>query len=363
MSAEGATPTLLRRGEARPVDDAVDNWSSHASSTPLADVAVDNDIQDKPLHSPLSTARAPTASSWSSPRSEIGPPNCAICMFTISNPTVGGGCAHHFCFECYDEWARQKMSCPTCRAPIWNLKLDVEFAELCGAEITPTLPTSVKPAEEEPADPDMPIAPQAHGGRRTVHVAWPAGLTLANHMSYERPNGSTVVKVIKVMHGNGGHNAGIRVGDIIYTVNGAEVRDHATAVNFIEQRCRVGDCVVYWPQRSNSKPRMRAHLCVSAPPAPCTDGCMRALLRFRLLTSTHSNSGLGRQTSAWLGRIRTRVRAPRGASPASAMDVDPGDGLPELPPNPFELRSRSRSMGAPPPAMGAPLPARSWSAS
>ena len=29
---------------------------------------------------------------------------CAICMGPMVDPAVGGGCAHHFCHECYESW-------------------------------------------------------------------------------------------------------------------------------------------------------------------------------------------------------------------------------------------------------------------
>jgi C-terminal processing protease CtpA/Prc len=50
--------------------------------------------------------------------------------------------------------------------------------------------------------------------------------------------------VIKVIRGNGAYLAGIRAGDIIYGVNGTEVRDHKLAIDCIERRCRMGDCEI-----------------------------------------------------------------------------------------------------------------------
>ena len=104
--------------------------------------------------------------------------------------------------------------------------MDVEYAALCGASITPRILESE--AKETSSNP-------CH---RNVRVAWPAGLTLTN-----APSGKGVT-VVKVMRGNGAAVAGIKVGDIIVRVNGTEVRDHNTAVEFIEKRCRVGDCCV-----------------------------------------------------------------------------------------------------------------------
>ena len=192
------------------------------------------------------------------------PPECSICVSAMVNPSVGGAwyalstatklgrsqhtrsrprpdsnllmrvgsprSCHHFCFDCYEEWARQKATCPTCRAPVWNLKLDVEYADLCGAEITPKARASAGDALE--------VAELAPGIRHAVKVCWPAGLTLTNS-----PKGNGVL-VVKVVRGNGAHRSGIRAGHLILAVNGTMVRDHTTAVEFIEQRCRVGDCMV-----------------------------------------------------------------------------------------------------------------------
>jgi len=76
------------------------------------------------------------------------------------------------------------------------------------------------------------------GVRHDVKVSWPAGLTLTNS-----PKGTGVL-VVKVIRNNGAFQAGIRAGDVILRVNGTQVRDHTTAVEFIEQRCRVGDCML-----------------------------------------------------------------------------------------------------------------------
>ena len=144
--------------------------------------------------------------------------------------------AHHFCFDCYNEWVGRKPSCPTCRAPVWAITKDREFAKLIGAEITggnnngaDTDGTSGKAeGDDEPA--------LQQGGPRRVALPAPAGLTIAN-----APGGHGVI-VTKVVKGNGGHVAGVRVGDVIIAVNSTAVRDHQTAVEFIERRCRVGDC-------------------------------------------------------------------------------------------------------------------------
>lgn len=191
------------------------------------------------------------------------PPDCSVCTSPMINPAIGGawwvmapgdvrGCdfpsclaslptftlssslrarsCHHFCLECYEEWAQRKATCPTCRAPVWAIKLDLEFASICGAAITVSAMAKVD---------DERACESVAGADQCVKIAWPAGLTLANAQKTDQG-----VLVVKAVRGNGAHKAGVRAGDHILTVNGTAVRDHTTAVDFIEQRCRIGDCLV-----------------------------------------------------------------------------------------------------------------------
>ena len=155
------------------------------------------------------------------------PPDCPICASPIRDPAVGGGCAHHFCFPCYTEWNDRKPSCPTCRAPVWSIVVDVEYAALCGSEVTR--------AQDKRVEEDGQDGLDCPSGCKTVQVDHPAGMTIGNLDG----NRCMVVKVVK---GNGAHRAGIRAGDVIVMVNGTEVRDHTTAIEWIEQRGRTGDC-------------------------------------------------------------------------------------------------------------------------
>ena len=61
----------------------------------------------------------------------------------------------------------------------------------------------------------------------------------------------------KVVRGNGGDIAGVRVGDVILAVNGTSVREHQQCVEFIEKRCRVGDCQLTLKARSHASELLR----------------------------------------------------------------------------------------------------------
>jgi hypothetical protein len=148
--------------------------------------------------------------------------------------------AHHFCYPCYTSWCDRKPSCPTCRAPVWAITRDVEFAKLIGAECSGSHAAfpgkaGLADGEQDTEQPESPIDPSAP---RRVALPAPAGLTISN-----APGGNGCI-VTRVVRGNGGHLAGIRVGDVIIAVNATAVRDHAQAIEFIERRCRVGDCEV-----------------------------------------------------------------------------------------------------------------------
>ena len=84
--------------------------------------------------------------------------------------------AHHFCFECYQSWVARKASCPTCRAPVWTITRDAEFAGLIGAKCNQS--TSAVPAAGAEGDADAvevcqrgPTRPFADpGAHRLIHV-------------------------------------------------------------------------------------------------------------------------------------------------------------------------------------------------
>lgn len=92
--------------------------------------------------------------------------SCAICTEPMSDPAMGGGCAHHFCHDCYTEWAAHKPVCPVCRAPILRVARDPEFAAAIGA------PSGGGGRASERTAPRR--------GGSIVPVAWPAGLTLSS---------------------------------------------------------------------------------------------------------------------------------------------------------------------------------------
>ena len=100
--------------------------------------------------------------------------DCAICAGPLKDPAVGGGCAHHFCYECYDEWCTRKSNCPTCRAPVWCLTRDTELAELIDPD---ALSSPSSPSQRSPGSVTSDV-PEDHV--MSFIIAAPPGITLSN---------------------------------------------------------------------------------------------------------------------------------------------------------------------------------------
>lgn len=152
--------------------------------------------------------------------------SCAICVSPMEDPAVGGSCQHHYCFACLQQWVQRCQAagndpqCPKCRAPVWDLCRDPEYAALLGvpSHSSSTTDTVLKiPA-----------------GSRRVAVDAPVGITVGNN-----PNGLGC-RVLGVAKHNGAERAGIHVGDIILAVNDLEVNNHRFAVGRIEHVARRG---------------------------------------------------------------------------------------------------------------------------
>ena len=99
------------------------------------------------------------------------------------------------------------------------------------------------------------------------------------------------------MRGNGGHVVGLRTGDVILSVNGTEVRDHKQCVEFIEKRCRVGDCEVEIKPRTAVLAQGTALLRGLAATPLALRRVRRELDRGRVRSGPHSGSESEREDS------------------------------------------------------------------
>ena len=129
----------------------------------------------------------------------------------------GGGCCHHFCLSCYESWVERNGSCPTCRAPVFALLRDTEFAALIGGGAVPDAGNAAAAAEAKPLLEGQTLISVPSGGAM--------GLTVSNTAE------GRGVRVHALVKGNCADRAGLRKGDIVLQVCGIKVHDHAIAIS------------------------------------------------------------------------------------------------------------------------------------
>ena len=218
-------------------------------------VEIDEDLLAKrvrarspPAAAPATEPPTPMTPAVDPPTAETKDVECAICCGPMEEPSVGGGCAHHFCYECLESWTKTKPSCPTCRAPVWSISRDAEFASLIGVSCSAgsARASDALSGEGEETVEAGEAKPKGYEQvRRGVRIHAPAGVTIASNA-----NGDCVVT--RVVRGNGFDLAGVRVGDVVVAVNGTVVRDHSQCIEFIERRCRVDDCEISYRPMATS---------------------------------------------------------------------------------------------------------------
>jgi len=157
---------------------------------------------------------------------------CAICTDSIVDPSTGGNCTHHFCFECLSGWSKTAgASCPICRVPILRVLRDSEFAQAIGVCSLGLSASTSSVQHGASAEEGFLTASSA----RTVSVAWPAGISIVE----QDATGTLIVSAL--VKGNGADLAGIIIGDVLLAVNDAPVRrDHRAAVQLIERHGAMG---------------------------------------------------------------------------------------------------------------------------
>ena len=138
---------------------------------------------------------------------------CAICLADITISATGS-CAHHFCYECLLEWCRNNSTCPKCRHNIREIRLDPEFDQLLRCD--------------------------NHPGGATLKLKQPtvrlrlspkhrAGITLSD------PQSGPGVLVAYLKPAGRAHACGLRVADVILSINGLPASSHEVAISLIEE--------------------------------------------------------------------------------------------------------------------------------
>lgn len=132
---------------------------------------------------------------------------CPICFELIENSAVGS-CQHHFCYACLNKWiSKGGERCPTCKEFIYKIQLDREFDSINNNTDTPVI---------------LDFAKEIHINNWESHP----GITISNNK-----NGG--IKIIKINKNDQFYKSGIKLNDIIISMNGVPCFDHKRAIQII----------------------------------------------------------------------------------------------------------------------------------
>ena len=133
---------------------------------------------------------------------------CPICFETIENSAVGS-CQHHFCYKCLFKWiSKGGKNCPTCKEFIYKIQLDREFDSINNNVSSPIILDSVKEI-------------QINNWKSNP------GVTISN-------NKTGGLKIIKINKNNQFYKSGIKLNDIIVSLNGVPCFDHSNSIKIIK---------------------------------------------------------------------------------------------------------------------------------
>jgi hypothetical protein len=150
---------------------------------------------------------------------------CVVCLEPIVRSAVGS-CSHHFCAHCLLECCRYNPACPKCQTPIREVWLDPEFDALLRlARLhepdSDTLIASRRAASE--------AALECHIVQLYLPRGTCAGITLCNAAS--RPG----VAVTHLVERDMAFQCGLRVDDVIVSMNGTPCRQHTECIELIDR--------------------------------------------------------------------------------------------------------------------------------
>ena len=237
---------------------------------------------------------------------------CAICTDPISDPAIGGGCTHHYCYDCLSTWAATpNATCPVCRTPVLRVIRDPEFASSIGVKS--------KGGGNCLSNDEVQQLRATWKEARMVSVSWPPGISLGARPEPrpDRPRGGVLIN--QVLHGNGAHRAGVRDGELLLSVNGIVVTDHQAAIQLIERHAACGNLRLQVTPFADTEDYDTHHDYVHDPPR-----AQRNPLRQSFMVRSASSGPLGSTSSASLenleahqallwgaGLMRQAVPAPR----------------------------------------------------
>ena len=135
---------------------------------------------------------------------------CPICYNLIKKSCVGS-CMHHYCYECYVKWIVKTPSCPICKMPVFEIKLDKEFDNLNNPNFKGYIEKVTRNIVLDFKD------------------QIPPGITLVNNS-----NGPGV-KVLRLKKEDSCYLNGMRENDIILFINSVPCNTHQHAIEIINE--------------------------------------------------------------------------------------------------------------------------------
>jgi predicted metalloprotease with PDZ domain len=143
---------------------------------------------------------------------------CPICYTAIKNSAIGS-CTHHFCVACLVKWCQfGGTTCPTCKLPITEIRLDKEFDQLNGQGTYLNLPNNCE--------------------KITINFEKnnSAGITLENNYGFLNmtTRGPGVV-ISKIEEKNECYKGGLRLKDTILFINNIPCTDHKQSIDIINK--------------------------------------------------------------------------------------------------------------------------------
>jgi hypothetical protein len=134
--------------------------------------------------------------------------DCPICLELIENSAVGS-CQHHFCYKCLTKWViKGGKNCPTCKEYIYKIQFDREFDSINN-------------------NTDIPIILDFAKEICINNWQTPPGITISNNK-----NGG--IKILKINKNDQFYKSGIKVNDVIISMNGMPCFEHVTAIKIIQ---------------------------------------------------------------------------------------------------------------------------------
>ena len=150
---------------------------------------------------------------------------CPICFNKIIHSAIGS-CTHHFCKSCLIKWCEfGGTNCPTCNMPITQIRYDKEFDYLNNQSNTQSNTQSNN---------------QSNTHNKEIKIDFKQndkiGITIENYYTYRGIGTRGPGVIITKLNPNGKcYQEGLRIKDIILSINNIPCIDHKQCIDIINQ--------------------------------------------------------------------------------------------------------------------------------